>query len=126
VSASEEISAADADGIGRRRAFRTLEGLSFLHSGIYIALIIVWIVGGSAILRNRLGWAHGVMWIVMSLLMILAARKLVVSFRLAVLVVVIGGLGPFAGTVGFLLDDRSRKSDGESSGTSHNQEPQAR
>lgn|GEM_PF-1286780 len=102
----ERSSASEAQ---RQRAFRGLEGLSFVHSLIYAALITIWIVGGAASARYILGWAHGLMWILMSLLIIFAARKLVVSFRLAVLVVVIGGLGPFAGTAGFLLEDRSRK-----------------
>lgn len=97
------------DQTSSSRAFKSLEGLSFLHSAIYLGLLLVWITGFSAAAKNTLGWAHGVMWIVMSLLVIIAARKLIVSFRLAVLVVVIGGLGPFAGTLGFLLEGRKRQ-----------------
>ena len=101
------------------RAFKGLEGLSFLHSAIYLALIIVWITGVSAAAKNTLGWAHGLMWIFMSLLVIIAARKLIVSFRLAVLVVVIGGLGPFAGTIGFLLEGRNRRTGRAGNVSSH-------
>lgn len=91
------------------RSFRQLEALSFVHSGIYFALLACWIFEGPALLRNRLGWAHGLIWIGMTILVILAARKAIVSFRLAVLVAVIGGLGPFAGTAGFIYEGRQRR-----------------
>lgn len=91
------------------RSFRQLEALSFIHSGIYFALLACWIFEGPALLRNRLGWAHGLIWIGMTILVIIAARKAIVSFRLAVLVAVIGGLGPFAGTAGFIVEGRQRR-----------------
>lgn len=108
-AATRQAAGSPDDRHGPGRAFRSLEGLSFLHSAIYIALLAVWITGFSASWKNTLGWAHGLMWILMSLLVTVAARKLIVSFRLAVLVVVIGGLGPFAGTVGFLVEGRRRQ-----------------
>ena len=92
-----------------RRAFRALEGLSITHSLIYLGLIAIWLTEGPARLRAGLGWAHGILWIVMSILVLLAARRAIVSFRLAVLVAVIGGLGPFAGTIGFLWEGRRRE-----------------
>jgi hypothetical protein len=93
------------------KSFRQLEVLSFVHSAIYFGLLACWLFEGPALLRNRLGWAHGLLWIGMTILVIIAARKAVVSFRLAVLVAVIGGLGPFAGTAGFVLEGRQRKRD---------------
>jgi hypothetical protein len=44
----------------------------------------------------------------MSLLCIAAARAHVIPFWLAVTVAVLGGLGPFAGSIGFLVADRRR------------------
>jgi hypothetical protein len=90
----------------RSRAFRGLEGLSITHSLIYLGLIAMWLTEGPGEIRRALGWAHGILWIVMSLLIVIAARKAIVSFRLAVLVAVVGGLGPFAGTLGFLWEGR--------------------
>ena len=46
------------------------------------------------------GWAHGVGWIVMSLLCIDAVRRRVIPLWLGVTVAVVGGIGPFAGTIG--------------------------
>ena len=90
--------------------FRRLEAASFTHSLIYLGLLVC-----AFALRSPqpetfiLGLAHGVMWIVMSLLCIDAARRHVIPFWLAVLVAVIGGLGPFAGSIGFVVAERRRR-----------------
>jgi hypothetical protein len=86
--------------------FRRLEALSFLHSAIYLALLACWLAPGAEAATNVLGWCHGLMWIGASLLCLWATRKKVIPFWLAVIVVVVGGLGPFAGTIGFLVQQR--------------------
>jgi hypothetical protein len=48
------------------------------------------------------------MWIGMSLLCIAATRWRVIPFWLAVTVAVLGGLGPFMGTIGFIYETRRR------------------
>jgi hypothetical protein len=89
--------------------FRRLELASFTHSVIYLGLLIcAFALGGPQPETFILGLAHGVMWIGMSLLCIDAARRRVIPFWLAVTVAVIGGLGPFAGSAGFVLADRRR------------------
>ena len=88
---------------------------SFIHSSVYL---------GAADLRLRrsairepetfiLGLAHGLMWIAMSLVCIAAARAHVIPFWLAVTVAVLGGLGPFAGSIGFVVADRRRRARAE-------------
>lgn len=101
------------DPASRRRSFRFLEGLSITHSLIYLGLLSIWIFEGPARIRTALGWAHGLLWIAMAILVLIAARKAIVSFRLAVLVVVVGGLGPFAGTLGFLWEGRDLDRDAD-------------
>jgi hypothetical protein len=89
--------------------FRRLELASFTHSVIYLGLLICAFALGSPQPETFiLGLAHGVLWIGMSLLCIDAARRRVIPFWLAVTVAVIGGLGPFAGSAGFVLADRRR------------------
>jgi hypothetical protein len=89
--------------------FRRLEAASFTHSVIYLALLIcAFFLDKPQPETFILGLAHGVMWIGMSLLCIDAARRRVIPFWLAVTVAVIGGLGPFAGSAGFVLADRRR------------------
>jgi len=89
-------------------SFRFLEALSFVHSTIYLGLLTFWIVPGLAVPTEICGWAHGVLWIVMSALCIYAARRGTIPFWLAVFVAVVGGVGPFAGTVGFVVEARRR------------------
>ena len=89
--------------------FTRLKYLSFTHSAIYLSLLAVWISGGPDDAKMVLGWCHGIGWIVMSVLALIAQRAGVISFRLAVLVAVVGGIGPFAGTIGFVYESRHRR-----------------
>ena len=89
-------------------SFEQLKLLSFAHSAIYLTLLCVWLVPGLAGAERVFGWSHGVGWIVMSLLAIDAVRRRVIPLWLGVTVAVVGGIGPFAGTAGFVLQDRRR------------------
>ena len=86
--------------------FTRLKYLSFTHSAIYLSLLAVWLSGGPEGLKNVLGWCHGIGWIVMSLLCIAAVRLRVIPLWLAVMVAVVGGIGPFAGSIGFVVHER--------------------
>lgn len=91
------------------RRFLALESLSFIHSAIYIALLLA-AVGVRELepAKPVLGWAHGLLWIGISLLCLFALRARVISLWLAVCVIVIGGLGPFVGTIAFVIEGRRR------------------
>ena len=90
--------------------FRRLEAVSFFHSCVYIALIVCAITQPSNSRATYiLGWTHGLLWIGMSLVCIAAARAHIIPFWLAVTVAVLGGLGPFAGTIGFVIESRRRR-----------------
>jgi len=86
--------------------FKTLKYLSFTHSGIYTCLLIAWIVPGLHTAEYVLGWMHGIGWICMSLLCIDAVRRRVIPLWLGVMVAVVGGVGPFAGSIGFIHAER--------------------
>ncbi len=89
--------------------FRRLEVVSITHSLVFLALLLC-----AFALNNPepetfiLGMAHGLMWIGMSLVCIVAARLRVIPFWLAVTIAVLGGLGPFLGSIGFILIERRR------------------
>jgi hypothetical protein len=87
-------------------SFRTLKYLSFAHSAIYLALIVLAVTGISDVTKYWLGWAHGIGWIVMSLLCVDAVRRRVLPLWLGVMVAVVGGVGPFAGSAGFVIAER--------------------
>jgi hypothetical protein len=86
--------------------FDRLKYLSFAHSAAYFALLACWIAPGYEGAKHVLGWVHGVGWIVMSLLCIAAVRLRVIPMWLAVMVAIVGGVGPFAGSIAFVLCQR--------------------
>jgi hypothetical protein len=87
--------------------FTRLKYLSFAHSAIYLVLLVLSVLDHPATLY--FGWAHGLGWILISLLCIAAVRRRVIPLWLAVTVVVIGGLGPFAGSAGFVYHERRQR-----------------
>jgi hypothetical protein len=93
----------------RAITFGRLEAASFTHSAVYLALLLcAFALGNPEPATFILGLSHGVIWIAMSLVCIAAARAHVIPFWLAVTVAVLGGLGPFAGSVGFLIAARRK------------------
>ena len=90
-------------------SFRLLEALSFTASAIFAALLLFWLGPDVPTAKTAFGWAHGLLWIALSLLAIVAVRRGTIPFWLGVTVAVIGGVGPFAGTVGFLVESRRRR-----------------
>ena len=85
--------------------FTRLKYLSFTHSAIYLTLLVSWAAGADG-LKYVCGWAHGLLWIFVSLLCIEAVRRRVIPLWLAVMVAVVGGIGPFAGSIGFVVCER--------------------
>ncbi len=88
--------------------FGRLKWLSFTHSAVYLGLLVFWAIPGEQGVEPAFGWGHGVGWIVISLLVITAVRWRVVPLWLAVMVAVIGGIGPFAGSIAFIVEQRRR------------------
>jgi hypothetical protein len=100
-----------AGSFRRAVTFRRLEAISFTHSAVYLALLVCAFVLASPQPETFvLGMTHGLMWIGMSVVCLGAARARIIPFWLAVTVVVLGGLGPFAGTIGFVVADRRKNS----------------
>jgi hypothetical protein len=90
--------------------FRRLEAVSLFHSSVYLALLIcAFVLGNPEPATFVLGLSHGLLWICMALTCIVATRWRVIPFWLAVTVAVLGGLGPFMGSAGFLYESRRRE-----------------
>jgi apolipoprotein N-acyltransferase len=94
----------------------TLKKLSFAHSTVYICLLVVWLVPGLAIATSIFGFVHGIGWILMVLLILLALRARVVTLRTATAVAVLGGIAPFFGSYEFFRTGRGHGSTGNASG----------
>ena len=98
-----------SSGFTRTVTFGRLEVVSLLHSCVYAALLIcAFALGNPQPATFILGMSHGCIWIAMSLVCIAAARYRVIPFWLAVTVAVLGGLGPFFGSIGFIRESRKR------------------
>jgi hypothetical protein len=88
--------------------FSFLRALSFANSAVFSVLLYLALTPGHEPATAVFGWTHGVMWIVLSLLCVVGVRRREVPLWLAVVVAVVGGLGPFAGTAGFVVETRRR------------------
>jgi hypothetical protein len=97
------------DTFRRWVTFGRLEAVSIIHSCVYTALLAcAFALGNPEPETFILGMAHGLIWIAMSLVCIAAARARIIPFWLAATVAVLGGLGPFLGTLGFLFESHRR------------------
>lgn len=96
----------------RAVTFERLKVVSCFHSCVYLALLICWLGFGSPEPETFvLGLTHGLLWIAMSIVCIAAVRWRVIPFWLAVAVAVLGGLGPFMGSAGFIYETRRQPPD---------------
>jgi hypothetical protein len=99
-----------SDRFTRLVTFGRLEAVSFFHSCVYTALLIcAFALHSPQPWTFIFGLSHGLLWIGMSLVCIAAARMRVIPYWLAVDVAVLGGLGPFAGSIGFVVEQRRRR-----------------
>ena len=91
----------------RALTFNRLKWASFAHSCVYVGLLIsAFAAGKPEPLTFVLGLTHGVLWILMSIACLAAARLRIVPVRLAVAVAVLGGVGPFFGSFEFIREQR--------------------
>lgn len=99
-----------ARAFARIATFRRLELVSFGHSLVYTGLLVcAFALGGPQPWTFALGLAHGLLWIGMTLVCLVAVPLRIVPQRLAFAVVVLGGIGPFFGSLEFLREARRRR-----------------
>ena len=89
--------------------FKLLRAMSFVNSTVFTALLVFWLVPGYETETMVFGWMHGCLWIALSVLSIVAVRLHAIPFWLAVVVTVVGGVGPYSGTAGFVVESRNRR-----------------
>ena len=89
--------------------FSRLKHVSFFHSVVYVSLLIVAFGFNNPQPETFiLGLAHGLLWIGMSLVCLVAVRLRIIPLRVAVAVAVLGGIGPFFGSYEFVREERRR------------------
>lgn len=85
------------------RVVRVLAPISLLHSIVYAVLLYLAITPEREdTLTPLFGYAHGLLWIGMSLVCVTFARQRLLPTRTALSVAVLGGVGPFIGTYEFM------------------------
>jgi hypothetical protein len=98
-----------AGTLRRAITFKRLERVSLVHSAVYLALLIVAFgLGNPQPETFILGLSHGLLWIGMSLVCLLAVRLRILPLRIAVAVAVLGGIAPFFGSAEFIREQRRR------------------
>jgi hypothetical protein len=109
-SRGEAAAGAAGPGVLRRAlGFTRLKWTSFGHSLVYVSLLVCALAAGHPEPATFvLGMTHGILWILMSLACVAAARLRIVPLRLAVAVAVLGGIGPFFGSLEFIREQRRR------------------
>lgn len=86
---------------GHQTIIRWLGYASLAHSLIYSGLLVVWLTPGLHNAEFIFGLTHGLGWIAMALVSIAYATNHTIPVRTAVAVAILGGIGPFFGTVEF-------------------------
>lgn len=87
-----------------------LEVVSLIHSAIYFALLIsAFALDGPQPYTFIFGLSHGLIWIGMACLSVLAVRYRVINLQLAVAISVLGCVAPFFGSAEFLRQKHVRK-----------------
>jgi hypothetical protein len=90
--------------------FDRLEVVSLVHSTIYFALLIsAFLLDGPQPWTFIFGLSHGLVWIAMSVISVLAVHYRVINLRLAVAVAVLGCVAPFFGSAEFLRQKHQMK-----------------
>lgn len=107
----------------RSLSFAALKRLSFTHSTIYCCLLAVWLIPGLAAGETVFGFAHGIGWILMVLLIFAALHARVVPLRTAFAVSVLGGIAPFFGSYEFVREERRRAEREASAAAAHAAHP---
>jgi hypothetical protein len=81
---------------------------SFCHSAAYLSLLAAWAYPGDNWTETLFGYAHGLGWFAMIALSLIGLRKRILPFGLAALVSIGGAVGPFLGSLAFVIRDRRR------------------
>jgi hypothetical protein len=93
----------------RHVTYRRLEAASIIHSATFIALLVCAFLAGSPQPYTFVfGFAHGVLFIVMGVVCVVAARYRMLPPQVVVAVIVFGSVGPFLGSIWFVRYDERR------------------
>ena len=92
-----------AERFRRHVTYGRLEAASIFHSFVFAGLLVcAFLIGKPQPATFLFGFVHGVLFAVMCVVCIIAARYRVIAPQVAVAVIVFGGVGPFIGSIFFV------------------------
>jgi len=98
--------------LSRLLALRTLATVSVVHSVLFTGLMLcAFVLGKPEPATFAFGFTHGVLYLVMAVACGVAARIGTVPGTTALVVIVLGALGPYFGTFDLLREVRQRGDD---------------
>jgi hypothetical protein len=87
-----------------------MEVVSLCHSAVYLGLLIcAFLLDGPQPYTFIFGLSHGLIWIGMSIVCILAVHYRVINLRLALAIALLGCIAPFFGSIEFLRQSHQRR-----------------
>ncbi len=87
----------------RHFTYGRLEAASIFHSFVFAGLLVcAFLIGKPQPATFLFGFVHGVLFAVMCVVCVVAARYRVIAPQVAVAVIVFGGVGPFIGSIFFV------------------------
>ncbi len=106
------IRATDHPVLRRMLSVRNLAVFSIVHSVMFTGLMLcAFVLGKPQPITFFFGFTHGVMYMLMGVACIVAARLRIVTVTTALIVVIVGLFGPYFGAYEFLREDRRLRDD---------------
>jgi hypothetical protein len=100
----------NASALARLLSLRNLAALSLVHCVLFTGLMLcAFVLGKPEPVTFVFGFTHGVLYLVMSVAVGVAARLRTVSPTTAVVVIVLGAAGPYFGAFDLVREERRRR-----------------
>jgi hypothetical protein len=113
TQANDDAAAArppDDSALARLLSLRNLAALSLVHCVLFTGLMLfAFVLGHPQPVTFIFGFTHGVLYIVMSVAVAVAAKVRTVSPTTALVVIVLGAAGPYFGAFDLVREERRRR-----------------
>ena len=113
TQANDDAAAArppDDSALARLLSLRNLAALSLVHCVLFTGLMLfAFVLGHPQPVTFIFGFTHGVLYIVMSVAVAVAAKVRTVSPTTAIVVIVLGAAGPYFGAFDLVREERRRR-----------------
>jgi hypothetical protein len=101
---------ANESALARLLSLRNLAALSLVHCVLFTGLMLfAFVLGHPQPVTFVFGFTHGVLYIVMSVAVGVAAKLRTVSPTTAIVVIVLGAAGPYFGAFDLVREERRRR-----------------